>query len=102
MSSGSSIEARIAKILDRHEYRFGHDTNCFCGAPGIWVWADYREHVASVLVAELGLIEERAVAGHGNEPIATMSQDVAILERFSWAHPVSRYVTGWRPPNDPL
>ncbi len=43
--------ARIAAILRAHEYAFGHDTNCLCGAPGIWTWDDYRAHVAEAALA---------------------------------------------------
>jgi len=39
----------VGTVLDEHEYRFGHDTNCLCGAPGIWTWHDYRSHLAQVI-----------------------------------------------------
>jgi hypothetical protein len=40
---------QLSKVLDEHRYDFGHDTNCVCGAPGIWSWSDYREHLTQVI-----------------------------------------------------
>lgn len=40
---------QISGLVDKHEYRFGHDTNCLCGEPGILFWGDYRAHLAQVL-----------------------------------------------------
>lgn len=36
-------------LLKQHEYRFGFDTNCSCGAAGIWYWADWVTHMAPLL-----------------------------------------------------
>lgn len=41
------LEPAVLTILEAHEYRFGHDTNCECGAPSIWTWSDWQEHVAT-------------------------------------------------------
>lgn len=40
---------QITELVGKHEYRFRHDTNCLCGAPGIWFWSDYRQHLAQVI-----------------------------------------------------
>lgn len=36
-------------LLAEHEYRFGFDTNCSCGAPSIWYWDDYRQHLRKLV-----------------------------------------------------
>jgi hypothetical protein len=38
----------IADLLRVHEYRFGFDSNCSCGAPHIWDWADYVNHIERI------------------------------------------------------
>jgi hypothetical protein len=68
MADPADLTARIAEMLRQHEYRFGHDTNCSCGAAGIWFWEDYAPHVAAAVVAELGLTEEHGVAFQGGVP----------------------------------
>ena len=61
MTEQPSIEQRIAEVLGDHEsyYRRGHrDWECGCGKIfGLKVNLDY--HVASVLVASLGLTQEQ-------------------------------------------
>jgi len=51
MGKDDDLYQQIAEVVDRHEYRFGHDTNtnCLCGAPGIWFWDDYRRHLAEAV-----------------------------------------------------
>ena len=49
MDESVDLYQQLAKIVDEHEYIFGHDTNCPCGAPGIWFWSDYRDHMAQLI-----------------------------------------------------
>lgn len=82
-----SIEGRIAAVLAKHD--------CYDYAGGLWCRCDesfygdgdahanqyWANHVAKVVVAELGLTEERAMhAVCPQEPVAS-----------------SRYVTAWEP-----
>jgi len=52
-------------LLAVHQYGFGFETNCTCGAPGIWSWSDYRQHLSEVCtittVAELDALPDGAV-----------------------------------------
>jgi hypothetical protein len=69
-----SIEERIAKILRRHklfEFSWGVENACTCGHDD----GPHSEHVASALVAELGLTQE-------------------IHDYRYWVF--CRYVTSWR------
>ena len=49
MDKGADLYQQLAQIIDEHEYIFGHDTNCPCGAPGILFWSDYRDHMAQLI-----------------------------------------------------
>ena len=49
MDKGADLYQQLAQIIDEHPYFFGHDTNCMCGAPGILVWSDYRDHLAQLI-----------------------------------------------------
>ena len=49
MDESVDLYQQLAKIVDEHEYIFGHDTNCPCGAPGILIWHDYRDHMAQLI-----------------------------------------------------
>ena len=49
MSDNNDLYEQLATLVDKHEYRFGHATNCLCGEPGIWFWHDYRAHLAQVI-----------------------------------------------------
>jgi hypothetical protein len=46
MDKGADLYQQLAKVVDEHQYISG---NCPCGAPGIWFWSDYREHLAQVI-----------------------------------------------------
>lgn len=41
----------VTDLLAVHEYRFGIDTNCACGAPSIWYWEDWVQHIEPLLAA---------------------------------------------------
>jgi hypothetical protein len=102
------IEERLTQILRRHRVGPGQVCRCEC-APG---YLTHSEHVASVLVTELGLAEEwcaRHESGGGG--IYTDYDDARrFLDRFVERPPAvedpgsgryvgleRRYVTSWEP-----
>lgn len=73
------IAARIAKVLREHQWR-KYEDRCRCDDPG--TFDEHPEHVASMLVAELGLRRER------REALAEFSGELTRHE--------TRFVTPWR------
>lgn len=94
----SDIEARIAEVLQNHMWRGavvlqGHYCNCGHNGP-------HREHVAAVLVKELGLAVDYALVSDTDDVQEFFTREE--MDRHAddygarWV-PSMRIATSWRP-----
>ncbi len=105
----SDIQQRIADILRQHQKGFfgdqyGNCAACTCG----WKGAGWTDHVAEMVVKDLGLNREWAMSVTGvdlndGRPVIIECDDADHAERLrrfvdksrDHAERVSRYVTAW-------
>lgn len=94
----SEIKSRIAEILHQHGWHEWRE-QCCCGWPGAQRSATDREvddHIASVLVTELGLREERRTNEMSSAGVTSnwKTGDVTFHSDYRQDR---RYVTAWEP-----
>ncbi len=99
----SGIEARIADVLRLHPRAKGAAHPPFTCLGCGWTGRGHYEHVAEVLMAELGLTEEWRLLGKDartGEPVAmpcSSRESAAVHQEIApaWTLLESRYVTTW-------